>query len=111
MGAAGGKQLAQRVEVADLAEASHDPLLAALRQRLRKQGAPRQGPIGVLAVFSRENVVMPDDESCASDGSLNCQGYGSSVTVTATFGLVAAGEALRLCRVGIAPRTEVSKQC
>ena len=111
VGAAGGKQLAQRVEVADLAEASHDPLLAALRQRLRKQGAPRQGPIGVLAVFSRESVVMPDGESCASDGSLNCQGYGSSVTVTATFGLVAAGEALRLCRVGIAPRTEASKQC
>jgi tRNA A37 threonylcarbamoyladenosine dehydratase len=28
------------------------------------------------------------------DGSLNCHGYGSSVTVTATFGMVAAAEAL-----------------
>ena len=28
------------------------------------------------------------------DGSLNCHGYGSSVTVTATFGMVAAGEAI-----------------
>ncbi|HSB25266.1 MAG TPA: hypothetical protein VLE94_19360, partial [Burkholderiaceae bacterium] len=26
------------------------------------------------------------------DGSLNCQGYGSSVAVTATFGMVAAGD-------------------
>jgi tRNA A37 threonylcarbamoyladenosine dehydratase len=28
------------------------------------------------------------------DGSLNCHGYGSVVTVTATFGLVAAGQLL-----------------
>ena len=107
VGAAGGKQQAQRVEVADLAETTHDPLLASLRQRLRKQGAPRQGRIGVACVFSRENVALPVTEAetqandaaaaCVTDGSLNCHGYGSSVTVTATFGLVAAGEALRLC--------------
>jgi tRNA A37 threonylcarbamoyladenosine dehydratase len=30
------------------------------------------------------------------DGSLNCHGYGSSVAVTATFGMVAAGEAIQL---------------
>ncbi len=99
MGAAGGKQLAQAVEVADLAEATHDPLLASLRQRLRKQGAARSGRIGLRCVFSREAVAAPlNDDSCATDGSLNCAGYGSSVTVTATFGLVAAGEALRLVR-------------
>ena len=106
VGAAGGKQQAQRVEVADLAEVTHDPLLASLRQRLRKQGAAgsrRSGPagsgrrMGLACVFSRENVAAPADEACAADGTLNCHGYGSSVTVTATFGLVAAGEALRLC--------------
>ena len=59
VGAAGGKQSAQRVEVADLAEVTHDPLLASLRQRLRKQGAPRQGRIGLACVFSRENVAVP----------------------------------------------------
>lgn len=100
VGAAGGKQLAQAVEVADLADATHDPLLASLRQRLRKQGAPRSGRIGVHCVFSREAVAAPlNDDSCATDGTLNCAGYGSSVTVTATFGLVAAGEALRLVRL------------
>ena len=94
VGAAGGKRLAQRVEVEDLAHSTHDPLLASLRQRLRKHaGAARTGGIGLRCVFSRESVAAPAD-ACASDGGLNCHGYGSSVTVTATFGLVAAGEAL-----------------
>ena len=93
-GAAGGKRRADAVTLADLADATHDPLLASLRQRLRKQhGAPRHGPIGLRCVFSREAVAAPA-EACASDGTLNCAGYGSSVTVTATFGLVAAGEAI-----------------
>jgi len=103
VGAAGGKQQAQRVEVADLAEATHDPLLASLRQRLRKEhGAARQGAIGVRCVFSRESVAAPlDADACgiegAGDGTLNCHGYGSSVMVTATFGMVAAGEAIAQC--------------
>ena len=110
VGAAGGKRLAQRVEVDDLAHATHDPLLAALRQRLRKQaGAARQGPIGVRCVYSRESVRLPEaaclPEAGTEDveGNLNCHGYGSSVTVTATFGLAAAGEALEQV-MGSAPR-------
>jgi tRNA A37 threonylcarbamoyladenosine dehydratase len=97
VGAAGGKREAPRVEVADLADTTHDPLLASLRQRLRRDGAaPRQGRIGVRCVFSRENVAPPAEACDAGDGSLNCHGYGSSVTVTATFGMVAAGEAIAL---------------
>lgn len=99
VGAAGGKLQAERVEVADLSETTHDPLLASLRQRLRKQaGAPRQGRIGLRCVFSREEVKAPVSDGpgeCAVDGSLNCHGYGSSVAVTATFGMVAAGELVR----------------
>lgn len=94
-GAAGGKRHGERVEIADLADATHDPLLAQLRQRLRKaHGAPRAGRLGVTAVFSREPVSAPlagCDTSGAGDGSLNCHGYGSSVAVTATFGMCAAG--------------------
>ncbi|QHE86004.1 tRNA threonylcarbamoyladenosine dehydratase [Hydrogenophaga sp. BPS33] len=96
VGAAGGKRQAQAVEVTDLAETTHDPLLAQLRYQLRKhhQGA-RQGRMGVACVFSRE-AVAPPDASCAiegdvGDGSLNCHGYGSVVSVTATFGMAAAG--------------------
>lgn len=94
VGAAGGKRLAHRVEIDDLALVTHDPLLAQLRQRLRKHhGAPREGKrIGVACVFSRE-AVAPPDPSCAveGDGTLNCHGYGSVVSVTATFGQCAAG--------------------
>jgi tRNA A37 threonylcarbamoyladenosine dehydratase len=98
VGAAGGKQLAQRIEVDDLAQASHDPLLASLRQRLRKHdSAPRQGAIGLRCVFSREAVHVPEAAQCAADveANLNCHGYGSSVMVTAGFGMAAASEALR----------------
>ncbi|MFZ4288973.1 tRNA threonylcarbamoyladenosine dehydratase [Variovorax sp. HJSM1_2] len=94
VGAAGGKRLAHLVDIDDLAKTTHDPLLAQLRYRLRKfHGAPKDGKrIGVNAVFSRESVMGPD-ESCAlqGDGSLNCHGYGSVVSVTATFGQCAAG--------------------
>jgi tRNA A37 threonylcarbamoyladenosine dehydratase len=96
-GAAGGKRAAERVEVSDLAEVTHDPLLASLRQRLRKQGARRQGRMGLRCVFSRESVTVPGGESCEVDGSLNCAGYGSSVMVTASFGLAAAGEIVTQC--------------
>jgi tRNA threonylcarbamoyladenosine dehydratase len=100
VGAAGGKRLPQGVVVEDLADATHDPLLASLRQRLRKaHGAPRQGPIGVRCVFSRESVAAPADgcdvdEAERTGAPLACHGYGSSVAVTATFGMVAAGEAI-----------------
>ena len=95
MGAAGGKRLAHLVDIDDLSATTHDPLLAQLRYRLRKQyGAPKDGKrMGVNCVFSRESVAPPD-ASCAidgGDGSLNCHGYGSVVAVTATFGQCAAG--------------------
>jgi len=97
VGAAGGKHRAQAVEVDDLARVTHDPLLARLRQGLRQRwGAPRQGTIGLTCVFSRESVQPPADGECSVDGSLNCHGYGSSVMVTATFGMVAAAEIVRL---------------
>ena len=110
VGAAGGKTQAQRVEVADLAETTHDPLLASVRQWLRKAGAaPRQGQAGLRCVFSREAVAPPADSreapaaagaigraagAAAGGAALACHGYGSSVTVTATFGMVAAGEVI-----------------
>lgn len=95
VGAAGGKRQAHKVDIEDLSLVTHDPLLAQLRQRLRKEhGAPREGrKIGVACVFSRESVAPPD-ASCvieSGDGTLNCHGYGSVVSVTATFGQCAAG--------------------
>ena len=103
VGAAGGKREPHRVQLDDLSATTHDPLLASLRQRLRKHhAAPRGGRMDVACIYSREPVLQPqqnEGEACeiaSGDGSLNCHGYGSSVTVTATFGLCAAAELQRL---------------
>ncbi len=114
VGAAGGKRRADKVEVADLRDVSHDPLLAGLRAQWRRQqragqaaapqsatqqSKPSAKKFGVNCVFSREPVAPPHP-SCGLDGNtapgagghaLNCAGYGSAVSVTATFGMVAAG--------------------
>jgi tRNA A37 threonylcarbamoyladenosine dehydratase len=120
VGAAGGKRRPQAVEADDLSRVTHDPLLASLRQQLRRRhGAARVGEMGLRCVFSREAVMGPSavadssgvalecviggDDGDANDGTLNCHGYGSSVAVTATFGMVAAGEALEtVARLGSA---------
>lgn len=115
VGAAGGKRLAHRVDIDDLSQVTHDPLLAQMRYRLRKeQGAARTGKMGVMCVFSREEVMKPSAQSALNqqtnssqapltahaaplaqtDGTLNCHGYGSIVSVTATFGMCAASWAL-----------------
>lgn len=98
VGAAGGKRLAHEVRVDDLSRVTHDPLLAQVRYRLRREhGAPgarsKASPtLHVACVYSQE-PVRAADASCdvATDGSLNCHGYGSLVSVTATFGMAAAG--------------------
>ena len=98
-GAAGGKRLAQHVRVMDLADVRGDPLLAKLRYRMRREhAAARQGPIGLSCVCSDEpraallqqDCAVPDDPGAG----LNCAGYGSSVMVTASFGMAAAGFAV-----------------
>ena len=115
VGAAGGKRLAHRVDIDDLSQVTHDPLLAQMRYRLRKEhGAARVGKMGVMCVFSREEVMKPSTKSALNqqinsaqaaltaqaaplaqtDGTLNCHGYGSIVCVTSTFGMCAASWAL-----------------
>lgn len=94
VGAAGGKRHAHKVEIDDLALTTHDPLLAQLRYRLRKEhGAARLGKMGTSCVFSRESVLQPavNADTPQTDNNLNCHGYGSVVSVTATFGICAAG--------------------
>lgn len=94
VGAAGGKRHAHKVDIADLGATTHDPLLAQVRYRLRKfHHAPQAGKkMGIACVFSAE-AVQAADVSCQvqADSSLNCHGYGSVVSVTAAFGMCAAG--------------------
>lgn len=86
-GAAGGKTDPTQIRVDDLAKATHDPILSKLRGVLRKQSGFEKDPKKKMKVPC---VYSSQARSGVSKGGLACSGYGSSVTVTATFGFVAA---------------------
>jgi tRNA A37 threonylcarbamoyladenosine dehydratase len=92
-GAAGGKTDPTRIQLGDLSDTEHDPLLSSLRYDLRKHhGFPRQGKMKIRTVFSPQPMVKSDD--CDPAAKLACAGYGSLVTVTAVMGMVAANGVL-----------------
>ena len=115
IGSAGGQIDPSQIAMRDLARTEQEPLLKMVRKRLRSQyGYPRgeKTKFHVDAVFSMERLRAPDDGAvCAVDdgpadqapdaaagngiSGLNCAGYGSSMVVTATFGMLAAGHLLR----------------
>jgi tRNA A37 threonylcarbamoyladenosine dehydratase len=110
IGAAGGQTDPGKIEIRDLSRTEQEPLLALVRKRLRQNhGFPRgaKSKFGIDAVFSMEVLSMPETaEACeiSADAStntsagvtgLNCAGFGSSIVVTASFGLMAAAQVLR----------------
>ena len=107
IGSAGGQVDPTRIAVCDLSRTEQEPLLARVRKRLRRlHGFPRgtKNKFGIDAVYSTEPVRHPElcvtddemsDKSNEGLNGLNCEGYGSAVVVTASFGFVAAGLVLR----------------
>ena len=99
-GGAGGQSDPTRIGIDDLARTIQDPLLAKVRSLLRKEYGFTRDPkrkFGIDAVISSEPLRRPDGASCEQPPSLtglNCAGYGSSVCVTASFGLFAASAVL-----------------
>lgn len=99
-GAAGGQFDPTRLAVIDLSRTQQDPLLAKVRSLLRRDyGFPRapREKFGIAAVYSDEPLRYPE-KSCDADvgpNGLSCAGFGSSVCVTAAFGLAAAAYALK----------------
>lgn len=107
-GGAGGRVDPTRVQVDDLSRTIQDALASSVRARLRKEYGFTRDPkkkFGVECVFSPEQLRRPVAEACAVPGAnaaqnettapiapqgLSCAGYGSSVAVTATFGMAAA---------------------
>jgi tRNA A37 threonylcarbamoyladenosine dehydratase len=105
-GGAGGRRELTSVRLGDLAQASHDKLLAEVRRRLRQEhGFPAgQSAMAVPCVYSVERTVFPQPDgsvcelrSAAEDGAkLNCNGgLGSATFVTGAFGFAAAGFIVR----------------
>lgn len=103
IGGAGGQTDPTKVELRDLARTEQEPLLKKVRKILRAQYGFARGEkqkYHIDAVFSMEPLQYPDSgDACAIDPNsitgLNCAGFGSSMVVTATFGMVAAGHVLR----------------
>ncbi|MBS3935248.1 MAG: tRNA threonylcarbamoyladenosine dehydratase [Sulfuritalea sp.] len=98
-GGAGGRTDPTRIRVDDLACTAQDALAAKLRATLRRaHGFPREPKrmFGVPCVYSDEPIRRPAGADFCLDGAagLACAGYGSSMAVTAGFGLAAAARAL-----------------
>lgn len=102
-GAAGGQFDPTRIQISDLSQTTQDPLLARVRSLLRRDyGFTRdtKKKFSVPAIFSTEQLRYPEaSNSCTVEheapAGLNCAGFGSSVCVTATFGMVAAAHVLK----------------
>ncbi|MFS2217246.1 MULTISPECIES: tRNA cyclic N6-threonylcarbamoyladenosine(37) synthase TcdA [unclassified Massilia] len=103
IGGAGGQLDPTRIEVRDLARTEQEPLLKKVRKILRARYGFARGEKNkyhIDAVFSMEPLRYPQSgDACEVDANsitgLNCAGFGSSMVVTATFGMVAAGHMLR----------------
>ncbi len=100
-GGAGGRLDPTRIGSADLAKTSGDRLLAKVRTTLRRDyGFPRgaKAKFGIPCIYSDEAVIRPTEPACDNDPitGLSCAGYGSSVCVTASFGMAAAAIMLKL---------------
>lgn len=101
-GGAGGRVDPTQVQIADLSRTEHDPLLSRTRKLLRQDYGFSRNPkrrFHVPCVYSAEQQVRPKEIGVAcegsSDSSLNCAGFGSVMTVTATFGMVAVSHVLK----------------
>lgn len=100
-GGAGGRSDPTRIRIDDLSRTTQDALASKLRARLRRDyGFPREAKrkFGVPCVFSDEPIRRPQMLACDVDEAglhgLSCAGYGSSMAVTAAFGLAAAAHGL-----------------
>lgn len=120
VGSAGGKLDATRLQLADLAHVTGDRLLAKVRNQLRRDhgfakasAQKKSPPFGISAVYSEEPVEKPAEECDlnAPISGLHCAGYGSSVCVTGTAGMIAAQAALSLLLAagGLHPLDQASR--
>lgn len=82
-GGAGGKTDPSNITTSDLKDAYQDPLLARLRNRLRRAGINRnqKEKYRIPCVYSTQQVAGK------KGAGLSCQAMGSSAPVTASFGM------------------------
>ncbi len=107
VGGAGGQLDPTQIQVADLAKTYQDPLLAKVRNLLRREynfskNVDRR--FGIDAVFSTEQLTYPaaDGQVCAAKPEaggtmrMDCSsGFGAVTVVTGSFGFVAVSRVLK----------------
>ena len=108
VGSAGGKRDPRQVTSADLTLTVNDPLLAKVRNQLRRLhnfSRNTKKRFSVQAVYSEEQMRYPTPEGgiCQNksvmDGGvkLDCSGgFGAATMITGTFGMVAASRAIEV---------------
>lgn len=107
IGGAGGQTDPSKIAVCDLSQTYQDPLLAKVRNSLRRDynfSKNTKRKFGIEAVFSSEQLVYPDNEGnvChakqSSNGAmrLDCSGgFGAATHVTASFAFFAVARAIK----------------
>lgn len=106
VGSAGGKKDPTKITSADLSRTTQDPLLAKVRNNLRRLHNFTRNPkrrFGIEAIYSTEAMTYPDNqgETCQTKAfmsggdNLDCGGgYGAATMVTASFGFLAASRVI-----------------
>lgn len=106
IGGAGGQIDPSKIAIADLSQTFQDPLLAKVRNQLRREynfSRNVKRKFSIDAIFSSEQLRYPDNEGnvChakqANDGAmrLDCNGgFGAATHVTACFAFFAVGKAI-----------------
>lgn len=106
IGGAGGQIDPSKIAIADLSQTFQDPLLAKVRNQLRREynfSRNVKRKFSIDAIFSSEQLRYPDNDGnvChakqSSDGAmrLDCSGgFGATTHVTACFAFFAVGKAI-----------------
>ncbi len=106
IGAAGGQTDPTKITIKDLSRASGDPLLAKIRNELRRHyNYPRnvKRTFSIEAVFSEQQLIYPQQDGTVSQArprdqelaNLNCSGgFGAASFVTAGFAFAAVSRVL-----------------
>ncbi|CUS47284.1 MAG: Dinucleotide-utilizing enzymes involved in molybdopterin and thiamine biosynthesis family 1 [Idiomarinaceae bacterium HL-53] len=105
-GGAGGQIDPSQIRIADVAKVQQDPLMAKVRNTLRRNYGFTRNPkrkFGIDCVYSEEQLRYPLENggvTYAKSGeaarNLDCAtGFGASVMVTSSFGMMAAAQLLK----------------
>ncbi len=85
-GSAGGKTAASSLRLGNLLEATHDKMLSKMRYHLRKTHTEKA--LKQLSVVYSPQSMQKNAQTCEPQAKLACNGYGSSVLLTATMGML-----------------------